>query len=102
MIASLLVVLTSPSATLVILFPPASMPSFLILGVFARAFPFASTKLKPLLLITVPPAFTLSTFKSFANAKSMTVLPSSVLAATVIFFSSSATPISTLSPALTA
>ena len=95
MIASLLVVLTSPSATLVILLLPASIPVFLMLGVFAKVAPFESTKLKPLLLMTVPPAFTLSTFKSFANAKSMTVLPPAVLAVVVKFCSPVATPIST-------
>ena len=71
------------------------MPVFLMLGVFAKVAPFESTKLKPLLLMTVPPALTLETLRSGFNLKPIVVVPSSVLAVVVKFCSPVATPIST-------
>ncbi|GAA5632783.1 hypothetical protein Acal02_03441 [Acinetobacter calcoaceticus] len=79
-----------PSATLVILLPPASMPSLVTLGPPAMVIPSV--------FITVSPAVTLSTFRSRFRLYLMS-LPSFT---TCKFSSPSAVPISTVSPALTA
>ena len=58
--ASIELSLISPNATLVTLLVPALIPVTVTLGEFGTAPPLAFTKVKPLLSITVPLAFTLS------------------------------------------
>ena len=67
---------TSPLATLVILLLPALIPVLLMLGLLATTLPLPSTKLRPVLLITVPPALTLFTAKSFASLTVNLLFPS--------------------------